>query len=99
MCVFFYALKGDFFMKNSVFLRLTETERLKKFDSVIRRNTENLLNAGYIKALAKEIHLNRQYIIAIHPAKKDNCEVLIDDNILHIYIPEQYIKTNQIKIK
>ena len=79
-------------MLNKEFLQLTDEERLKKFDSVIRRNTENLLNAELIKTMVKGIRLTRQYIIAIHPVKQKNCEALADDNVLHIYIPEQYIK-------
>jgi len=79
-------------MLNKAFSQLTEAERFKKFDAAIRRNTENLLNAEQIKALAKEIIPERQYNIMVHPAKQERCEALVgDDNVLHIFIPENKI--------
>ena len=77
-------------MVNKVFSQLTETERFKKFDAVIRKNTDNLLTAEHIKALLNGIRLHRQYIVVVHPVNRENCEALITDNVLHIYIPEKY---------
>ena len=87
-------------MLNKAFSQLTEAERMKKFDAAIRRNTENLLNAELIQALAAEIYLNRQYVIEIYPCKQEHCEALLDNNVLRIFIPENKIqkekKGNQI---
>ena len=81
-------------MLNKAFSQLTESERFKKFDTIVRRNTENLLDAEQIKALAQEIHPNHQYIIMVHPAKRESCEALVDeDNVLHIFIPENKIQS------
>jgi len=79
-------------MLNKAFSQLTETERFKKFDTIIRRNTENLLDAEQIKALVREIQPDHQYNIIVHPANRESCEALVDENnILHIYIPENKI--------
>ena len=77
-------------MVNKAFSQLTETERFKKFDAVIRKNTDNLLTAGHIQALLKEFRLHHQYIIMVHPVNRESCGALITDNVLHIYIPEKY---------
>ena len=77
-------------MLNKAFSQLTETERFKKFDAVIRKNTDNLLNAGHIQALLNGFHLHRQYIIMVHLVNRESCEALVTDNVLHIYIPEKY---------
>jgi hypothetical protein len=96
MCVFFCALKGGAFMLNKAFSQLTEAERIKKFDTVIRRNTENLLNAERIQALLKDIQPNRQCVIIVHPVNREGCEALLsDDNVLHIYIPENQIQNER----
>ena len=77
-------------MLKKAFSQLTDTERFKKFDAVIRNNTENLLNAEQLNALLQGIHVNHhQYIIAVHRINRERCEALLDDNIIHIYIPEQ----------
>jgi len=79
-------------MLNKAFSQLTETERFKKFDAIIRQNTENILNAEQIKALVKEIHSDHQYNIVVHPVKRESCEALLDeDNVLHIFVPENKI--------
>ena len=77
-------------MLNKAFSQLTETERFKKFDAVIRKNTDNLLNAEYIQTLLKEFRLHHQYIIIVHPANRESCEALITDNVLHLYIPKKH---------
>ena len=83
-------------MLNKAFSQLAETERIKKFDTVIRRNTENLLNAELVKALLKDFQPNHQCSIRIHPVKREGCEALLsDDNVLHIYIPEIKIKNER----
>ena len=83
-------------MLNKAFSQLTEAERFKKFDAIIRKTTENLLTAEHIKVLAKGIHINQQYIIIVHLAERESCEALIDDdNILHIYIPENKIQNEK----
>ena len=80
-------------MINKAFSQLTTAERTKKFDIAIRSRTDNLLNAEEIKALAKGIYFNRQYIITVHPVNRECCEALVDENELHIYIPHHLIKT------
>ena len=75
-------------MENNAFSQLTESERLQKFDTVIRKNTDNLLNAERIKTLVTGLLLSRQYIIMVHPGKQKSCGALVSDNVLHIYIPE-----------
>jgi hypothetical protein len=80
-------------MLNKAFSQLTETERFKKFDAIIRQSTENLLNAEQIKALAQKINPSCQYNIMVHPSDRMSCEALLDgDNVLHIFIPENKIK-------
>ena len=93
MCVFFLCPEGKGApMTNKEFSQLTAAERLEKFDTIIRSRTNNLLNARQIKTLANGIRFNRQYIIAVHPANRKNCEVLVYKNILRIYIPRHLIK-------
>jgi ectoine hydroxylase-related dioxygenase (phytanoyl-CoA dioxygenase family) len=77
-------------MLNKAFSQLTETERFKKFDAIIRKNTDNLLSAENIEALLNGIRLHHQYIIIVHPVKRESCGALITDNVLHIYIPEKH---------
>ena len=79
-------------MLNKAFSLLTETEQYKKFDAIVRKNTNNLLNAEQLKALVKEIHVDNQYIIAVYPIDRDRCEALLDDNVIHIFIPEHQFK-------
>ena len=79
-------------MFNKAFSQLTETEQYKKFDAAVRRNTKNLLNAEQLKVLVKEIHLNHQYIIAVYPIERERCEALLDNNVIHIFIPEHQFK-------
>ena len=79
-------------MLNKAFSQMSETDRIKKFDTVIRRQTENHLDAEQILTLATELNINRQYIIAVYPTKKGCCEALIKGKVLRIYIPEQQIK-------
>jgi len=79
-------------MLKKAFSQLTETERIKKFDTAIRRHTDNILDAEQIKALIEGFNVTRQYIIAVYPTKRDFCEALIKKNVLRIYIPEQQIK-------
>lgn|GEM_PF-6640397 len=78
-------------MLRQEFSLLTDAERYKKFDTVIRKRTKNMVNAKQIQELAKGIHLSRQYIIIVHPIKRESCEALIDENILHIFIPEKQL--------
>ena len=77
-------------MLNKVFSQLTEAKRFRKFDIIIRRNTENLLNAEQVISLLNEVLPDYQCNIVVHPAERENCEALVDDdNILHIFIPEK----------
>jgi hypothetical protein len=49
-----------------------------------------------VQALLKEIHPSRrQYIIAVHPVEREGCEALLDNNVIHIYIPEKQIKNER----
>lgn len=80
-------------MLNQVFKNISAAKRLRKLDVIIRSRTDNLLNAEQIKALATDIYLNHQYIIVVHPTDKENCDALIADKVLHIYIPKHLIST------
>ena len=82
-------------MYNKAFSQLTETAQYKKFDAAVRRNTGNQLNARQLKALVKGIHVKNQYIIAVHPINRERCEALLDENIIHIYIPKTKSKNER----
>jgi hypothetical protein len=79
-------------MLNKAFSQLSDEERIKKFDTVIREQTENLLDAERIIALAQGLNVNRQYIVAVYPTKRECCDALIKKNVLRIYIPEQQLQ-------
>jgi hypothetical protein len=80
-------------MLQQAFLQLTDEERYKKLDTVLRRSTKNMVNAEQIQELAKGIHLARQYIIIVHPIKRESCDARIDKNVLHIFVPEKHLKS------
>lgn len=75
-------------MINKAFSRLTDAERARKLNIAIRNHTDNTLSAEQIKALMQDISPDHQYIIAIHPYKRESCEALVSENVLHIFIPE-----------
>jgi len=79
-------------MLNKAFTQLSDAERIKKFDTVIRRHTENILDAEQLQVLIQGFNVNRQYIITVYPTKKGCCEALTDGNVLRIYIPEKQIR-------
>jgi len=81
-------------MKNKAFSQLTDAERVQKFDIAIRNRTGNLLDAGQIMALAQGVSFERQYIIAVHEIKQGRCCVKVDENVLHIFLPEHHNERN-----
>lgn len=83
-------------MTNKSFSQLTDTEKSKKFDCAVRNRTGNILNAERLCTLVAGISTNRQYIIIIHPTKQEICEALLDEDVLHIYIPKHLIINERI---
>lgn len=74
-------------MNNKAFAQLTDAERARKLDIAIRGHTDNLLNDRQINDLIRSISPDHQYVIVVHPVKQAGCETLVDDNVLHIYVP------------